>query len=59
MLTIGVVALWFLLSALIYAIFDNRWPHVMDARRSFSTFAVLASQGLSAALIWGVTHAIH
>ncbi len=59
MITIGILASWFLCSAFVYGVLWIIGEVKMNEDRGFSTWSVLFSQGMGALITWGVTNAIH
>ena len=59
MITIGIIASWFLISSAVYAIIDMTYESLANKDRGFSTFLVLFSQGAGAFTTWAVDRAIH
>ena len=56
MITIGILAAWFMLSAMIFMIFTTISPleEVMDDKRSVNTAMIILSQGLAATLLYAL-----
>lgn len=59
MLTIGLLACWFIVSALLYGLLEMCFNGTYDEHRGMSSFCFLFAQGLSAAMIWGLNNAIY
>lgn len=53
MITIGIIASWFLISSVAYLIINELFDGLAADNRGFSTFLVLLSQGIGALITWG------
>ena len=56
MITIEILAAWFMLSAMIFMIFTTipQLEEVMDNKRSVNTAMIILSQGLAATLLYAL-----